>query len=267
MSIKEYIESGIIETVIMGLASREDELELRLKRKEHPEVESYAADCEAWLESMAQQQAVAAPPANREAFLQNIAGDVAGSERPGTPAKVVPMPSRKRVLQWTAAASILLLAGSAILNIYLYREFEKTKQAYREEKLNKELLASRNQQYEKGINELRQRNSLLVSPRINKIPLTGVTGKEQYQATVFWNKETSEMYLVANNLPAPPPGKQYQLWALVNGQPLNAGVLADCNEFCKLIPVSDAQAFAITLEKTGGSESPDLTQLYVTGKA
>ncbi|HPZ88874.1 MAG TPA: anti-sigma factor, partial [Flavihumibacter sp.] len=61
-------------------------------------------------------------------------------------------------------------------------------------------------------------------------------------------------------------GKQYQLWAIVNGKPQNAGLLQNCNEFCYLSTNSNAQAFAITLEKTGGSEEPTLTEMLVLGQ-
>lgn len=272
MSSKEYIESGIIETVIMGHGSHEEALELQLKRKQYPEVETYAAACEIWLEQMAQQQAVPAPAHNREVFLAFISNNQAGNDH--VPAdhtdaggKVVSLLPKKRSFKWAAAASIVLLAGSGILNIYLYREFSKTKQAYEEVQAGNALLASQNAQYKNGITDLQHRNEIFVSPRVYKIALNGIAGKENYQATVFWNKETAETYLIVNNLPSPPPGKQYQLWALVDGQPVDAGVLSSCSELCKLSPVTQAQAFAITLEKAGGSVSPDLAQLYVTGKA
>jgi anti-sigma-K factor RskA len=47
---------------------------------------------------------------------------------------------------------------------------------------------------------------------------------------------------------------------------VDAGVLGDCNGLCKLSNITKAQAFAITLEKKGGSPTPDLTQLHVLGK-
>lgn len=267
MSIQEYIESGIIETVILGFGSPQEELDLQLKRKEYPAVENYALQCEQWLEDMMRRQSVDPPLHNRQAFLDFIAASKTQPNLSTGNPKVVPLLSRKIVLRWAAAASVLLLLGSAVLNIYLYREFEKTKQAYEEVKAGNALLASKNEQYRSDMTGLRHRNDIFISPRVYKIALNGVAGKENFQATVFWNKETAETYLVINNLPAPPPGKQYQLWALVDGKPVDAGVLPDCHELCKLTPVNEAQAFAITLEKSGGSASPDLTQLYVTGKS
>jgi anti-sigma-K factor RskA len=63
-----------------------------------------------------------------------------------------------------------------------------------------------------------------------------------------------------------PPGKQYQLWAIVDGKPVDAGMVGDCEGLCKMKVINRAEAFAITLEKEGGSSAPTLTAMYVMGK-
>jgi len=73
-------------------------------------------------------------------------------------------------------------------------------------------------------------------------------------------------HLLANKLPQAPSGKQYQLWALVDGKPVDAGMIGDCNGLCRLKNIPRAQAFAITLEREGGSPTPTMDQMYVLGK-
>ena len=69
-----------------------------------------------------------------------------------------------------------------------------------------------------------------------------------------------------NNLPLAPSDKQYQLWAIVDGKPVDAGIIGDCNGgLCKLKNIPKASAFAITLEKKGGSPTPTLTAMFVMG--
>ena len=71
-----------------------------------------------------------------------------------------------------------------------------------------------------------------------------------------------------NELPKPRADKQYQLWAIVDGKPVDAGVF-DVDggaAFVKLKNIPNAQAFAITLENKGGSASPHMDALYVMGK-
>jgi anti-sigma-K factor RskA len=86
-------------------------------------------------------------------------------------------------------------------------------------------------------------------------------------ATVFWDRNNKDVYVVANVLPKVRTGKQYQLWALVKGKPVNAGMLdPNCEGVCKMTTIPQAEAFAITLEDEGGSATPTMKELYVMGK-
>ena len=61
---------------------------------------------------------------------------------------------------------------------------------------------------------------------------------------------------------------QYQLWALVNGKPVDLGVF-DVNGALTGMQVMKnigaAQTFAVTLEPKGGSVNPTMSQLMVMG--
>ena len=69
------------------------------------------------------------------------------------------------------------------------------------------------------------------------------------------------------SLPAPSEEQQYQLWAIVDGQPVDAGVfdIEKGNILQQLKTISNAQAFAVTLEKKGGSPTPTLAALFLIG--
>ena len=96
--------------------------------------------------------------------------------------------------------------------------------------------------------------------------MAGVPGKEGNLATVYWNPKTNEVYLLNNSLVKTPQGKQYQLWAIIDGKPVDAGVISNCDGVCKMKNISNAQAFAVTLEQEGGSPTPTLTAMFVVGK-
>ena len=75
--------------------------------------------------------------------------------------------------------------------------------------------------------------------------------------------------LDVQNLPAAPTGKQYQLWTIVDGKPVDMGMLDPefSNRLLRMKSSSpNAVAFAITLEKAGGSPSPTMDEMYVMGK-
>lgn len=92
-------------------------------------------------------------------------------------------------------------------------------------------------------------------------------------AVSLWRQETQQGLLVVENLPALPPGRDYQLWVIDpnHKSPVSAGVFkVDVDgkvriEFKPALPVRDASKFAVTMEQEGGSPTPHLDQLVVIG--
>lgn len=82
------------------------------------------------------------------------------------------------------------------------------------------------------------------------------------KALVLYNARQG-MVLYNGNLPAPPPGKTYQLWLVpAEGNPVSAGIFspgAGGTGAMMLTPVAPgitAKAFAVTLEPAGGMPQP-----------
>jgi anti-sigma-K factor RskA len=101
------------------------------------------------------------------------------------------------------------------------------------------------------------------------VVMQGVKTHPGMMATVYWDQNSKDVYMVVNNLPAPPSGKQYQLWAIIDGKPVSAG-LYDMTDPSKMVQKmkniqGNVQTFAITLEQKGGSSTPTLDQMYVAG--
>ena len=68
-------------------------------------------------------------------------------------------------------------------------------------------------------------------------------------------------------MPSPGDGKQFQLWALVGGKPVDAGVFVTGQEGIQRVKdVMNADIWAVTLEPKGGSLSPTMDQMYLISK-
>lgn len=81
-------------------------------------------------------------------------------------------------------------------------------------------------------------------------------------ARAFWSR-TRGLVFTASNLPAPPPGRAYQLWVLTNQPaPISAGMLAlDASgrvnvRFNTPLDLPRPVAMAVTLEPEGGMPAP-----------
>lgn len=267
MEIQEYISSGIVEQFVLGLCSSEEEQEILRLRKIHPELRAAILEFELMLENDGMANAVAPPPAAKAAIFKQIEATFEESMPeiiPVLPQQEIPSiqshnQKKSNWLTYVAAASIILFLANAAGSILLYNKYKGVQTAYAS-------LQKENAQVKLQFNSIYADVQRMSNKSTQRIAMPGVAGREESLATVFWDRETNEVYLFRNSLPKAEKGKQYQLWAIVDGQPVDAGMIAeDCEGLCKLKSIPNAQAFAITLEKEGGSPSPTMSEMYVLG--
>ena len=86
-----------------------------------------------------------------------------------------------------------------------------------------------------------------------------------------WNSVSKKVMVDVPSMKLPQHDEkhQYQLWALVNGKPVDMGVFdlpkADTAGVKEMKAIASAQGFAVTLEPTGGSINPTMDQMVVIG--
>jgi len=107
------------------------------------------------------------------------------------------------------------------------------------------------------------------NPNSTPVSLKGQPAAPDASAKIFWMKNTGEVMVDASSLPDAPPGKQYQFWGIVDGVPVDGGLIItnDKGKKFRMQPMKAfgrAEAFAISLEKEGGSKAP--TDVVSVGK-
>jgi anti-sigma-K factor RskA len=262
VDIQAYISSGAIESYVLGLASAEEAAELEQLRREHPEVRAAIEAFETSLEQTALRGATAPPVYVKQELFTQLAGEFATERKAGT---VVSM-QRRSFARYVAAAAIILLVASASLNLYFYNRFQSANTAYQALLTEKTSLMAENQATQAKALDLFESMQMMSDPGMTKISLASTRPNESNLATIFWNTKTRDVYLMPNKMPQAASGKQFQLWAIVDNKPVDAGVIDACTGLCKMKNIPRASAFAITLEKKGGSATPSLDQMYVLGK-
>ncbi|MBB6369228.1 anti-sigma factor domain-containing protein [Chryseobacterium shigense] len=267
MNTKEYISSGIIESYILGLASPEEAGILECVMKNNAEVKAAFEEAQKTLEDLASRQAVAPPPDLKSKIWDKIQKEQTDEvKQPIIPDIPVVRPQEEMRTEgksnwktYAVAASVLFLV-SAAGNLFWMNSQAKTK-----EEIAK-IQADKNSQ-ELAIQKMNQKISMLSNPDMQMVMLKGVEKHTDSKAMVFWNKKTKEVYLNAESLPKAPEGMQYQLWAIADGKPVSAGMYTEEKDSrTALASIPKAQAFAITLEKQGGSAVPTMENMYVMGE-
>jgi anti-sigma-K factor RskA len=271
VNIQEYISSGIVESYVLGLAGSEERAEFEALCASHPEVRQARDDFEQSLENYVMKNSGALKPSPR--VRDNVFAEInssSGDSSKRTPATVYPLqPTRSSWWRFVSAASIFLLLGSTILNYYFFTQYREYSNKYEQLVSSQIETAAANQALQTKLQDYESALDLMKNPAMAVIKMSSVptSPSPNSLATVYWDTRNKDVYLLANNLPATVTDKQYQLWAIVDGKPVDAGVV-DIKEglsFIKMKNIPKAQAFAITLEKKGGSNTPE-GAMYVLGK-
>ena len=152
-------------------------------------------------------------------------------------------------LKLIAAAAAILFAISALFNIFFYKKFNDLNNLA---EANKAEIARIRYEEEEEKFEL----SIVHSKYSLPLKLNGSELSPSADAKIYWLTNTGEIFIDSRNLPATPSNKQYQLWAIVNGKAVDAGLIQPQNgpilKLQKMKTFGKAQAFAITLEDIGG---------------
>jgi len=263
---RSYIASGVIEAYVLGMATADEAAELEALRKQYPEVNQAVLEFEEHLERVAMANPEAAPATVKRNLDQILAGEF----RSDGNGKLVKMPKPgliRPIWKYVAAACIVLLAGSAVLNFYLYNQYQSSDRKYADLLAQQTTMQARLDVMNTKLVGMDESMKIMTDPTVLQVSMGSKKSDDpNLVATVFWDTKTKDVFLLNNTLPQAPKGKQYQLWALVDGKPVDAGMMDLCAGVCHMKNIPKAQAFAITLEKQGGSPTPDLSQLYVLGE-
>nr|WP_246559013.1 anti-sigma factor [Hymenobacter piscis] len=227
----------------------------------------------AWEQSIRPGQAPANPAAPAETpvvalprMVASSAPEPAAAATAASEAVVRQMPVPGSGRRWMIAASVALLVLSGLGNYLLYNRLKETE-------ANLQVAQTEQSRYaatqKAALNERDQQLAVLRNEAFQPVDLKGTPKAPEALARVYYNARTKAVYVDVRNLPALPEGKQYQLWALDNGKPVDAGMLADAtasgDSIQQMKNIASAQAFAMTVEDIGGVESPTMSTLTVIG--
>ena len=267
MEVKEIISSGLLELYTTGLASPEEAVQVLQWAGQYPEVAEELNQIQAGLDMFTSAHSVQPDPSVKDKIFARI--------NEGETAKVVPFENQKeehvtKVIPissfWrrAAAAAVVLLLGSTVLNI---SQYNKNNNIAAELNQSQQLVSSLEDKSKLMENDLQVVQSKYSTP----VALNGLEAAPDAAAKVFWMKNTGDVYIDPSSLPTAPKGKQYELWAIVNGAPVNAGIIittkkGDRYSIQKMKTFGKVEAFAISLEPENSSPATTPTTVVVMGK-
>lgn len=286
---QEYIESGRLEQYALGELDPAGQAEVEAQARRYPQVQQELDELLAGLGVYAEAHAVTPPSGMRDRVLGRVFAELGApvTATPATPTAEVPTmrvsasnphvastvaavaPLATRSSGWAIAASVALLL-SLVGNALLYTNWQQTRTELAVALGDQTRFANATQVLERRLSSTQDQLHVLRSPDEYKlVTLAGTPTHRTARARVLFNKATHRVYVDVQQLPALPADKQYQLWALDKGKPIDAGMLTAATTagdgMQEMKNITSAQTFAMTVEPKGGSVGPTLSTMTVVG--
>jgi anti-sigma-K factor RskA len=245
-----------------------------LRANESREVETHLATCglcrdeAAGLSGVALALAASVPlETPSDAVRAKVMSRATG--RPAAVAPAVKTPARKAAsgVSWApwlvAAASLLLAAYFGMDSLRVRRELDTVRAELQAARAEASATGVRLAVLQQASDRSESAFAVLVAPDVARIDLEGQPGQApSASARAFWSRARG-MVFSATSLPAPPPGRTYQVWVVTKDPaPLSAGLVQPDAQgrvnvvFATPTTIPQPIAVAVTLEPAGGVPAP-----------
>ncbi|WP_423148597.1 anti-sigma factor [Rubrolithibacter danxiaensis] len=268
--IKKYIESGILELYILGELTPAEKLEVEQMAAKYPAIQAELAEVENALLGYASAYSINPSEELRDKILTSLETGTKNQKKQEDQSKVVFLSKQNSFYKYAFAASVALLLISWAALFSIYSNLQHSKQQLAALQISNERFSNRVNFIEGELNDTKKALDVLRNPNFKLIKLKGTKNSPASSMMVAFNPQQKEVMidLASMKMPSNDTGHQYQLWALVDGKPVDLGVFdlkPDSTGMKQMKSVTGAQAFAVTLEPRGGSINPTMEQMMVMG--
>jgi len=242
--IREFLETDLLEQYLLGSTSDLESARVERYIAMYPEVREIYNELQDNLEAYARLHAVQAPQGLRERILQSVRRERAG---------------RSRFMQYAVAATIaaLFFAGASF---FFWNQNQNLQQ---ENAMVNNKIRVLEADMKEQLEDVRNQFIVLNNPETRKFMVNGNGKARELKAIAYVNPVKKLSFINVRNLPNLPGDKDYQMWAEVNGEMVNLGVLRDFGDKDKLLalPYGEKSVSYITIEPKGGNSTPTVQNI------
>ncbi len=242
--IKIFLDSDLLEKYLLDATTPEENFQVERYIAMYPEVREAYDELQENLEVYAKLHAITPPEGLKETILKRVKAQNSG---------------RKRFIKYAIAASFtaFLFAGASYF-------FWSQNQSLQEENImvnNK--IKSLEEDMREQLMDVRNQFIVLNNPQTKKITVKGNKKAAELKAVTYVNPVKKLSYINVSKLPNLPEDQCYQMWAEVNGEMVNLGIIKEATSQEKLLalPYSKNAMGYITIEPVGGNSTPTVKNI------
>jgi anti-sigma-K factor RskA len=256
LNIEEYISSGILEAYALGELSSAERLAVEKNLAQYPELRKELTQIEEVQEQLMLKAAVK-PRASVKSDLFNKLS----FKKPE--AKVVSMQAWK----FAAAASIVIALVSSYMAYEYYGRWQNSEQDLTKLIAQNRQMAQDYSIVNKRLDKIELDMQITDNPAFTRVVMKHPDPNVANTASIYWNAQTKEVYLSIQDMKQLAQENQYQLWAMIDGKPVDAGVfdMDTADGLIRMKEMKGATHFAVTIEPRGGRPAPTMANLQMIG--
>lgn len=242
--IKIFLESDLLEKYLLGATSRDEAARVERYIVMYPEVRKQFEELQENLEAYAKLHSRPSPEGLKARILQRIRKEDLG---------------RRKIRRYAIAASVaaFLFAGSS------YFFWNQNQNLQDENTLVNNRIQNLEADMKQQLEDVRNQFIVLNNPQTKKFYVNGNEKARDLKAVAYVNPVKKLSYINVRNLPNLPEDQCYQMWAEVNGEMVNLGIIKKIEDKDKLLalPYGENAISYITIEPDGGNMSPTVQNI------
>ena len=242
--IRIFLDTDLLEKYLLGTTSPEESNQVERYIAMYPEVRKTYNELQANLETYANLYALKTPEGLKTKILNRIKAQNTG---------------RRKFQRYAVAASIaaMLFAGSS------YFFWNQNQNLQDENIIVNNKIRNPEEDMKEQLEDVRNQFIVLNNPQTKKYQVNGNKKAKELKAVAYINPVKKLSYINVRNLPNLPDNQCYQMWAEVNGEMVNLGVIKNVVDKDRLRPLPYAENAVgyITIEPQGGNDTPTVQNI------
>ena len=242
--IKIFLDSDLLEKYLLGDTNTQESLQVERYLAMYPEVRETYNELQENLEAFAKMHAIKTPEELKNKILARIKSENAG---------------KRKFFRYAIAASFV----AVIFTGASYFLWNQNRNLQEENVIVNNKIETLEENMREQLEDVRNQFIVLNNPQTRRFNVKGNNRAKELKAVAYINPVKKLSYINVKKLPNLPEDQSFQMWAQVNGEMINLGIIdqAAGREKLLALPYGDKAISYITIEPKGGNNTPTVENI------
>lgn len=250
MDKKNIRETGILEQYILGELDATQQLEVEALLKTDTELSEYVSSLEKSFETIAFENAIEPPKHTKDALFSQI------SETE----KVITLQKRP-VNKWYIGIAASFAAFLLVSTYLLYSQLQDVKSELQIVNNERETINEDLKNLRQNYDTINTWYAAITNPDAEQFVLKGNQLAPDAKIVSYVNHKDKTVVINAQQLPEIDENHDFQMWADVDGEMINMGIIPKNQQMLAMTYIENAESLNITIEPLGGNDHPTVERL------